>query len=90
MEFSQWFHKQTGKTHGIALERLAELIYLYLTQVQGLPETAAAQALWADWQRAGRCEKPAFLAERITNEEVTRAREKTRGAKRQSRWSAPN
>ena len=90
MEFSQWFHKQTGKTHGIALERLAELIYLYLTQVQGLPETAAAQALWVDWQRAGRCEKPAFLAERITNEEVTRAREKTRGAKRQSRWSAPN
>ena len=88
-KFSDWLYQQVGRCHGIALERLAEWVFIYLTQVRGLAAAIAAASLWQDWHRSGRCEKPAFLSGLVSNEEVSRARTLKFGAKRQARWAGP-
>lgn len=85
--FSEWLYQQVGRRHGIALERLAELLFCYLTQLEGLPSERIAANLWNDWQRSGRCEKPNFLAPYISNEQVSQARARISGPKRQSKWA---
>lgn len=87
LEWSDWVYEKEGRHHAIALVRLAELLFIYLTERVRLSPDKVAPLLWRDWQRAGRCEKPPFLTEFISNEEVTLAREKHFGAKRQARWS---
>ena len=88
LEFSDWLYAQTGRRHGIALVVLAELIFRYLTTRAGVSETTAAQALWRDWQRAGRNEKPAFLLEYIRDELPKRPRQRAVSPKRQARHLA--
>jgi hypothetical protein len=50
-----------GRTDGIALKRLAEFLFEYLTEADGLATPVAAAALWRDYQRAGRHDVPPFL-----------------------------
>ena len=86
--FSEWLYAQTGRRHGIALATLAELLFRYLTARAGVPEKTAAQALWRDWQRAGRSEKPAFLVEYIPDESPKRPRQRATSPIRQARHLA--
>jgi hypothetical protein len=62
MAWSQWLHGRATSTSGIALARLAGWLFEYLTKERGLPAPDVAQSLWRDWRRAGRREKPEFLA----------------------------
>ncbi len=62
MKWSDWLYGRIGRRHAIALARLAELLFVYLTTESGLREEEVAQGLWRDWQQAGRREKPEFLA----------------------------
>jgi hypothetical protein len=71
LDWSDWIYGQIGRQHAIALENLAELLFKFLTTKGGVPAAVAAECLWRDWRRAGRREKPAFLAPYIA-EEVTR------------------
>jgi len=61
LRFSDWLFAVGGKTNGIALKRLAELLFRYLVEVAGCDELCATQALWNDYRRGGRSDRPEFL-----------------------------
>ncbi len=63
--WSDWIHVRAGRTHGIALNRLAELLFEYLTRELGQDRTEVAETMWRDWQRGGRRERPEFLKELV-------------------------
>jgi radical SAM superfamily enzyme YgiQ (UPF0313 family) len=83
--FSDWLFKRIGRHHAIALAHLGAATFCYLTQELGLSTDRAARALWNDWQRGGRHDKPAYLNDYISKEEVEMARARLVGPKRQSR-----
>jgi hypothetical protein len=88
--FSDWLYARVGRRHGIALADLAEALFVYLSGPAGVPAGRAAQALWEDWQRSGRRERPAFLQPHLPAE--PRRSERTHRAavpKRQARHLAP-
>jgi radical SAM superfamily enzyme YgiQ (UPF0313 family) len=70
MVWSEWLHRQVGRTDGIALARLMELLFRYLTDEQRLEAQTVAAALWRDYQRGGRDDKPAFLRHLLPDELV--------------------
>ncbi len=88
LEFSDWLHAQTGRTHNLALAHLAELLFIYLTKRASHSPDETAHALWRDWQRAGRRERPAFLAPYISDAEIKLARPAPLVPKRQARHLA--
>ena len=61
LAFSDWLFARVGKRHGIALDALAEALFLYLTTVGGLAAPLVATSILADFERAGRRERPACL-----------------------------
>ncbi len=61
MRFSDWLFAVGGKTNGIALKRLAQLLFEYLTREAGCEEMRAAEAIWNDYRRGGRSDRPEFL-----------------------------
>jgi radical SAM superfamily enzyme YgiQ (UPF0313 family) len=63
LAWSDWLHQRVGRTEGIALLRLMELLFEYLTRQCRLESQPVAEALWRDYQRGGRRDKPAFLKE---------------------------
>ncbi len=58
---SEWLHQRTGKTDGIALLRLAEMLFTYLTEPLKLSAPEAAIMVWGDYTRSGRTERPPAL-----------------------------
>lgn len=87
MDWSDWLHERLGRTHGIALLRLAGLLFEYLCKHTGLPAGQLAQTLWSDYQRGGRSDKPDFLRPHLGSAETREgAKTKPPGTlKRQSR-----
>jgi hypothetical protein len=85
MDFSGWIYGRIGRRHGIALADLAESLFIYLTTCARVPQSTAAQSLWRDWQRAGRREKPEFLAAHISDDEAKPPRTRTQAPGRQAR-----
>lgn len=61
MRWSEWLYARTGRTESIALVRLMELLFEFLTTDSKLSPELAAASLWRDYQRGGRRDKPAFL-----------------------------
>jgi Protein of unknown function (DUF4080) len=61
LRWSDWLYGRVKRTDGIALARLAELFFDYLTCERTLAPSAVAETLWRDWQRGGRCDVPEFL-----------------------------
>jgi hypothetical protein len=72
MAFSEWLHQRTGRTHAIALQTLAELVFEYLCEQRGQDRHAVAEALWRDYQRGGRRDMPTFLRPYLPNEKGIR------------------
>jgi hypothetical protein len=62
MKFSDWLYAQEKRTHGISLVCLAERVFEYLTAVRKLPAAEVAAAIWEDYSRTGRKDRPSFLA----------------------------
>jgi hypothetical protein len=62
MALSDWLFAETGRKHGISLTNLSELLFRYLAECRGVPAVDVAAAIWADYQRVGRSDRPAFLA----------------------------
>jgi radical SAM superfamily enzyme YgiQ (UPF0313 family) len=85
MKWSEWLYARIGRRHGIALDSLAECLFIYLTQVCGLAPADVAQSLRQDWLNAGRREKPAFLEAFPDNSIPTPVPAKSEVPKRQSR-----
>ena len=63
LRFSDWLYARIARTDSIALARLAELIFEFLTGERKLAAAQAADAMAQDWRRAGRREAPEFLRE---------------------------
>jgi hypothetical protein len=58
--FADMMYAKLGRNHAIALQDLAAELFGYLTD-HGRDRTAAATAIWRDYQRNGRSDRPAFL-----------------------------
>jgi hypothetical protein len=78
-ELSERLYARVGRNHGIALQDLAEFLFGHLTEVLGRPAAAVAERLWADYQRAGRSDRPGFLRPFIGERPIPRRGER-RGA----------
>lgn len=85
LKLSDWLYEQIGRQHSIALANLAELLFIYLTKEANLPAAQIAPLAWRDWQRSGRCEKPTFLKDYVSDDEVMQARTRHFAAKRQAK-----
>ena len=59
--FSEWLFEKENRRHGIALSRLFERVFEYLTDERGEDKAEIATILWSDYTRAGRRDRPAFL-----------------------------
>lgn len=60
-KFSEWLFAEVGRTHGVSLIRLAEIVFQFLTTIRRLPEEQVAECLWRDYRRGGRRDRPHFL-----------------------------
>ncbi len=90
MGWSDWLYGRVGRTDGIALGRLMELLFEYLTAELKRDAQSVAQAIWRDYQRGGRRDKPSFLRQYLAAEPALGAdRIKVRAPKRQRRHLAP-
>ncbi len=89
LRWSEWLYAHVGRTDSLALHRLAELLFLFLTEERGLEPRAVAQSLWRDYQRGGRADRPEFLRAWIGEGERS-ASQRPRGSrlKRQARHLA--
>ena len=86
LRFSDWLYAQLGRTDTIALVRLAEKIFEFLTSELKLEKKFAAEALWRDWQRLGHRDPPELLREFLPKEsQVHRAAKTSALPKRQAR-----
>ncbi len=61
LKWSDWLHRQVHRTDSIALVRLMECLFLYLTTELKREPTRVAESLWGDYQRGGHRTPPAFL-----------------------------
>ena len=61
LHFSDWVYAASGRTNGIALKRLAELLFRYLVGEAKCDELRVAGAVWNDYRRSGRSDRPEFL-----------------------------
>ena len=67
-DFSEWVYTQTASTYKIALERLATLLFDYLTTVAGVDPETAGKAMAADLTQVGGRKIPPFLRPYETGE----------------------
>ena len=61
LRWSEWLYAQVARTDNIALVRLAELLFKYLTHDLGGDPRRTAETLFRDYRRGGRKDTPAFL-----------------------------
>ena len=86
LRLSDWLHARTGRTDGIALVRLMELFFEFLTGELKLEAKPVAETMWRDYQRGGRHDKPGFLKDFLKEENTIPLRKaKTALPKRQAR-----
>ena len=70
MRFSQWLHQKLRRTDSIALPRLMELLFDFLTCEVRLEASQVANSLWSDYQRGGRNDRPPFLRKFLPADEA--------------------
>jgi radical SAM superfamily enzyme YgiQ (UPF0313 family) len=90
LRWSEWLHARVGRTDSIALARLMELLFGFLTSELKLAPEKVAEALWQDYRRGGRQDKPSFLKDFLSASTGQRSPRKAQpGApKRQARHLA--
>jgi hypothetical protein len=62
MRFTDWLYAQTGKTHAFAHERLVDLLFEFISTVQGISADEVGQALAQDYAATGARGNPKSLA----------------------------
>src|SRR5205823_799135 len=61
LRWSDWLWDRVGRTDGIALLRLMKLLFEFLTTELKRDSEQVAAAMWRDYQRGGRLDRPEFL-----------------------------
>jgi len=87
LALSDWMFIKAGKSHAISLHRLMELLLEFLSVERGVEIGSAAQAIWQDYQRGGRSDRPGFLAAHVAPADTRSIRRKS-GPARQARFLA--
>lgn len=87
LRFSEWLYSRIGRTDSIALTRLMELLFEFLTGERQLDAKPVAETLWRDYQRGGRRDKPGFLRQFLPPNERAIPMKRSQGTlpKRQAR-----
>lgn len=87
LRWSDWLHARVKRTDSIALLRLMELLFEFLTSELWLDAKPVAKTLWRDYKRGGRHDKPGFMKDFLSSEELLLRPPKTKTAlpKRQTR-----
>jgi radical SAM superfamily enzyme YgiQ (UPF0313 family) len=89
LRFSDWLFSKINRTDSIALARLMELLFQFLTRERTLDSKPVAETFWKDCQRTGRRDAPNFLKEFLPEENWSVIRDRDRSLpKRQSRHAA--
>ncbi len=88
LRWSDWLYGRTGRTDAIALSRLMEFLFSFLTGELQLPPRPVAEAMWRDYQRGGRPDKPGFLCAHLPSTPTVPRRVRAQSLKRQARHSA--
>ena len=89
LRFSDWLHAKIGRTDSIALARLMERLFEFLTRELAHDERQVAKAFARDCQRTGRRDAPEFLREFLPAESRANLRARDRSLpKRQARHLA--
>jgi len=68
MRWSEWLHGRVGRTDSIALVRLMKLLFEFLTSERKLDPRQTAAAMWRDYQRGDRHDKPAFIKDLLPSD----------------------
>jgi radical SAM superfamily enzyme YgiQ (UPF0313 family) len=68
LRWSDWLHARAKRTDSIALLRLMELLFEFLTSELRADAKHVAEILWRDYQRGGRHDKPEFLKNFLSGE----------------------
>ena len=88
LRWSDWLFAREGRTDSIALPRLMERLFDFLTGELGLGAAEVAEAMLRDFSRAGRRDAPSFLSARLPEQAAAlRARPQANSSapKRQAR-----
>jgi len=86
MRWSEWLHGCVGRTDSIALMRLMEFLFNFLTTELGLDAKNIAEVMWRDYQRGGRRDKPDFLRPLLSqNIQLTRQQQPHAGIPKRQR-----
>ena len=89
LRFSDWLFAKINRTASIALARLMELLFEFLTHELALDTKLVAETFWRDCQRTGRRDAPNFLKEFLPEEDWQVIRERDRSLpKRQAKHLA--
>ena len=89
LRFSDWLFAKIQRTDSIALARLMELLFEFLTRELALDAKLVVETFWKDCQRTGRRDAPNFLKEFLPEENWSARRNRDRSLpKRQSRHTA--
>ena len=78
LRFSDWLHRRVKRTDSIALLRLMELLFEFLTTEPQLDPKFVAETLWRDYKRGGRHDKPGFMKDFLSSEEPLLPSSKTK------------
>jgi radical SAM superfamily enzyme YgiQ (UPF0313 family) len=87
LRWSDWLYAKTRRADSIALLRLMELLFEFLTSELRLNKKLVAEILWRDYKRGGRHDKPGFMKDFLVGEEPLLPPSKTKTVlpKRQAR-----
>ncbi len=85
LRWSEWLHARVGRTDSIALVKLMERLFEFLTRELKQAPSLVAETMWRDYQRGGRRDRPVFLREYLPAVEPTPARRTLSSLKRQAR-----
>jgi len=86
--WSDWLYAQMGRNHNIALNTLGEVLFTYLTRERALDPEPVANAIYRDYLRVGRSDKPALFRAYITVPDRPEQSSPPKSLKRQSRHAA--
>ncbi len=85
LKFVDWLHQHGQRSYGIALQDQARLLFEFLTVELSREPAVVAADVWADYQRGGRSDRPAFLRAVLTDMPVASRRQATGLPSRQAR-----
>jgi len=87
LDFSDWMYQRAGRSHGLALLRLAEHVFDYVREQKRLSDQEVAEKVWRDYCRGGRTDRPGFLR-RYGLTPIPRCSNVDRKSKRQTRHAS--